>query len=231
MIIKENKWISVKDKPEPEEDGIYKCKGYWLDSGTPQIEDNVYFFGEWDIVNNFILTHWMKKGEIKMKNNDLEQFISKLEDILDENLDKGNSGFYFRSINRIKDLESTSSEFSTDAVLVSIAYKVVIRNELANCAYSRFMDITNELEIVFEDIIDCQKSSISDNKADIKIKEGAVISKADINKLDELVKKINFFITNEHIMRDLVNEFNNLDPHCKDPNLAVCKFAGIKDEY
>lgn len=30
---KKDGWISVEDKPEPDKDGLYKCKGYWLGSG------------------------------------------------------------------------------------------------------------------------------------------------------------------------------------------------------
>lgn len=52
-------WISVKDQPVPAKDGYYRCKGYWIVSGREQEEDNVEYFGEWDIVNNFVLTHWM----------------------------------------------------------------------------------------------------------------------------------------------------------------------------
>lgn len=51
-------WISVTDQPEPAEDGVYWCYGYWFGSGRKQCETAEYF-GEWKIVNNFILTHWM----------------------------------------------------------------------------------------------------------------------------------------------------------------------------
>lgn len=53
-----NDWISVKDKPYPDKDGFYRCKGYWMGSSKQQEEDGVAYFGEWDIVNNFVLTHW-----------------------------------------------------------------------------------------------------------------------------------------------------------------------------
>ena len=54
-----SKWISVKKQPEPNKDGLYRCKGHWLNSDCVEIEDNVSFYGEWDIANNFVLTHWM----------------------------------------------------------------------------------------------------------------------------------------------------------------------------
>lgn len=53
-----NEWISVKEKPAPDKDGYYTCKGYWFGSGREQVESDVAYFGEWDIVNNFVLTHW-----------------------------------------------------------------------------------------------------------------------------------------------------------------------------
>lgn len=55
-------WISVKEQPEPAEDGVYWCYGYWFGSGRKQCETAEYF-GEWKIVNNFILTHWMQLPE------------------------------------------------------------------------------------------------------------------------------------------------------------------------
>lgn len=58
----ENKRISVENKPEPDKDGFHRCKGYWMKSGREQEEDNVAYFEEWDIVNNFVLTHWMPMG-------------------------------------------------------------------------------------------------------------------------------------------------------------------------
>lgn len=56
------KWISVKEQPEPTKDGEYWCYGYWLGSGRKQCETAEYL-GEWKIVNNFILTHWMPLPE------------------------------------------------------------------------------------------------------------------------------------------------------------------------
>jgi len=55
---KQSEWISVEDQEEPTENGTYLCYGYWVYSGRKQIE-TVRYFGEWDIVNNFVLTHWM----------------------------------------------------------------------------------------------------------------------------------------------------------------------------
>lgn len=51
-------WISVKDQEEPTENGTYLCHGYWFGSRREQTE-TAEFFGEWNIANNFILTHWM----------------------------------------------------------------------------------------------------------------------------------------------------------------------------
>ena len=56
------KWISVKEQPNPPEDGEYWCHGYWLTSGRKQTESAEYL-GEWKIANNFILTHWMPLPE------------------------------------------------------------------------------------------------------------------------------------------------------------------------
>lgn len=56
------KWISVEEQAEPGEDGEYVCCGYWFGSGRKQVETAVYS-GEWDIVNNFVLTHWMPLPE------------------------------------------------------------------------------------------------------------------------------------------------------------------------
>lgn len=56
-------WISVKDKPHPDKNGFYRCKGYWLKSGKQHEESDIPYFGEWDIVNNFVLTHWMPLPE------------------------------------------------------------------------------------------------------------------------------------------------------------------------
>ena len=52
------KWISVEEQEEPTENGTYLCHGYWFGSGRKQTE-TADFFGEWNIANNFILTHWM----------------------------------------------------------------------------------------------------------------------------------------------------------------------------
>ena len=57
------KWISVKEQPEPPEDDVYYCYGYWLRSGRTQVETAEYLCGEWKIVNNFVLTHWMPLPE------------------------------------------------------------------------------------------------------------------------------------------------------------------------
>lgn len=51
-------WISVKDQEEPTENGTYLCHGYWFGSRRKQTE-TADFCGEWNIANNFILTHWM----------------------------------------------------------------------------------------------------------------------------------------------------------------------------
>lgn len=56
------KWISVEEQEEPEEDGEYFCYGYWFGSGRKQLETAEYI-GEWKIVNNFVLTHWMPMPE------------------------------------------------------------------------------------------------------------------------------------------------------------------------
>lgn len=53
------KWISAKEQSEPTEDGVYYCYGYWIGSGREQAETAEYLGGEWKIVNNFVLTHWM----------------------------------------------------------------------------------------------------------------------------------------------------------------------------
>lgn len=60
--IPSQQWISVKEQPEPAEDGVYWCCGYWFGSGRKQCETAEYL-GEWKIVNNFILTHWMPLPE------------------------------------------------------------------------------------------------------------------------------------------------------------------------
>ena len=60
---KQPKWNSVEEQPNPPEDGEYWCCGYWLHSGRKQAETAEYLGGEWKIVNNFILTHWMPLPE------------------------------------------------------------------------------------------------------------------------------------------------------------------------
>lgn len=52
------KWIPVTEQEEPTENGTYLCHGYWFGSRRKQTE-TADFFGEWNITNNFILTHWM----------------------------------------------------------------------------------------------------------------------------------------------------------------------------
>ena len=56
------KWIPVTEQEEPTENGTYLCNGYWLGSRRKQTE-TARFFGEWNIANNFILTHWMPLPE------------------------------------------------------------------------------------------------------------------------------------------------------------------------
>lgn len=57
------RWISVEEQPEPSEDDVYYCYGYWIGSGRKQAETAEYLGGEWKIVNNFVLTHWMPLPE------------------------------------------------------------------------------------------------------------------------------------------------------------------------
>ena len=56
------KWIPVSEQEEPTENGTYLCHGYWFGSRKKQTE-TAEFFGEWNIANNFILTHWMPLPE------------------------------------------------------------------------------------------------------------------------------------------------------------------------
>lgn len=56
------KWIPVSEQEEPTENGTYLCHGYWFGSRRKQTE-TAEFFGEWNIANNFILTHWMPLPE------------------------------------------------------------------------------------------------------------------------------------------------------------------------
>ena len=58
------RWISVDEQPEPAEDDEYWCYGYWIGSGRKQVESAEYLGGEWKIVNNFVLTHWMPMPEL-----------------------------------------------------------------------------------------------------------------------------------------------------------------------
>ena len=57
-----HKWIPVTEQEEPTENGTYLCHGYWFGSRRKQTE-TADFFGEWNIANNFILTHWMPLPE------------------------------------------------------------------------------------------------------------------------------------------------------------------------
>lgn len=59
---KKLEWISVEDRAEPPENGEYICYGYWAGSGNKKVE-SAEFCGEWNIVNNFVLTHWMPLPE------------------------------------------------------------------------------------------------------------------------------------------------------------------------
>lgn len=56
------KWIPVSEQEAPSENGTYLCHGYWFLSRREQTETADYF-GEWDIANNFVLTHWMPLPE------------------------------------------------------------------------------------------------------------------------------------------------------------------------
>ncbi len=57
------KWISVEEQPEPPEDDVYYCYGYWLGSGRKQAVPAAFAWGEWKIANNFVLTHWVPLPE------------------------------------------------------------------------------------------------------------------------------------------------------------------------
>ena len=57
------RWIPVEEQPEPPEDDVYYCYGYWIGSGRKQAETAEYLCGEWKIANNFVLTHWMPLPE------------------------------------------------------------------------------------------------------------------------------------------------------------------------
>lgn len=57
------RWIPVEEQPEPPEDDVYYCYGYWIGSGKKQAETAEYSYGEWKIANNFVLTHWMPLPE------------------------------------------------------------------------------------------------------------------------------------------------------------------------
>ncbi len=65
-IIVGGKWIPVTEQEEPTENGTYLCHGYWFGSRRKQTE-TADFFGEWNIANNFILTHWMPLPEPPMR--------------------------------------------------------------------------------------------------------------------------------------------------------------------
>ena len=56
------RWVPVTEQEEPTENGTYLCHGYWFGSRRKQTE-TADFFGEWNIANNFILTHWMPLPE------------------------------------------------------------------------------------------------------------------------------------------------------------------------
>ena len=56
------KWIPVSEQEEPTANGTYLCHGYWFGSRKKQTE-TAEFFGEWNIANSFILTHWMPTPE------------------------------------------------------------------------------------------------------------------------------------------------------------------------
>ena len=56
------RWISVEEQEEPMSDGEYLCYGYWFTSKRKWIGVAEYL-GEWKIVNNFELTHWMPLPE------------------------------------------------------------------------------------------------------------------------------------------------------------------------
>lgn len=58
-----DKWIPVSEQAEPTENGTYLCHGYWFGSRRKQTE-TADFYGEWNIANNFILTHWMPLPEL-----------------------------------------------------------------------------------------------------------------------------------------------------------------------
>lgn len=91
-------WIDVKDDPAPDRDGFYRCKGYWMKSGREQEEDGVAYFGEWDIVNNFVLTHWVKKKWLKYKGYEASYSYDERDDI------------YYGKIEGIKDMIDFHSE-------------------------------------------------------------------------------------------------------------------------
>ena len=59
---RKQRWISVEEQEEPTKNGTYLCYGYWIGSGRSHM-DTADFFGEWKIVNNFVLTHWMPLPE------------------------------------------------------------------------------------------------------------------------------------------------------------------------
>lgn len=58
----QHKWIPVTEQEEPTENGTYLCHGYWFGSRR-KLTETAHFFGEWNIANNFVLTHWMPLPE------------------------------------------------------------------------------------------------------------------------------------------------------------------------
>lgn len=62
------RWIPVEEQEEPKENGKYLVSGYWLESGNNQVEEADYF-GEWNVVNNFVIEAWMPMPEPYRKEN------------------------------------------------------------------------------------------------------------------------------------------------------------------
>lgn len=57
-----NGWIPCDEQSEPKEDGTYLVSGRWLKSGRNVVGEAEYF-GEWKIVNNFIIEAWQPMPE------------------------------------------------------------------------------------------------------------------------------------------------------------------------
>lgn len=57
-----NGWIPCDKQSEPKEDGTYLVSGRWLKSGRKVVGEAEYF-GEWKIVNNFIIEAWQPLPE------------------------------------------------------------------------------------------------------------------------------------------------------------------------